>query len=461
MLKKLNPRRNLCFSFIGIVGLLSFFEAPADPKLAVNRFVELFVKGDAKALVKMVDPDIANGKELDSAQVASFLKRYRSRSAKIESVRIGKQVASEDGKTKRFKSALTFVCPALSPKYPDPAKLKMTLLWGMQKNRWWLERPLSIQYVVPSRQSYPTASQDETAMRFSSAVEILTRIGYHGREDLKLIGHISSGSAQSQYKELVDLHQREVTEKGVDYNARGVKLLLKAAARKQGGFLRVFHGDFKSGAKDRRRPVPWDVFRDYAVAAIKLGQSMEKRGNTEGAQKVYRRIISLGRQFLVEPGGYQFVRWGLTFQKIGAMQLAKLLERSNSSEAKPAAVFANLVSRRLDLLRTALSCLDDMANYGSLKAATIASRRTQDPVFMPWGINTLAILAYKGAPADRATSEKVKALVLVSDPIMRKVASTALEDVAARSGGPVAGFVNYQKSWVRNHEVYGTTQSFR
>ena len=156
-------------------------------------------------------------------------------------------------------------------------------------------------------------------------------------------------------------------------------MLLKGAGRSQGGLLQIYQGDFPSGPEDKRRPVPWDMFRDYVQAAIKLGKTYEKQAKLKDAERIYRRVISLGRQFLDEPGGFQFVNWGMTFQKQGAEALARLLTSSRSAEKQQASAFVNLTSRRLDLLQTALNSLDDMADYKSLKAAILASGRTGDP----------------------------------------------------------------------------------
>jgi hypothetical protein len=114
----------------------------------------------------------------------------------------------------------------------------------------------------------------------------------------------------------------------------------------------------------------------------------------------------------------------------------------------------------LDLLQTALTCLDKMADYQALKAAMIAARRSGDPYFRPWGINTLAILSLKGAPATAEAVKSAQVMVLVENRQMRQIAAQALRKLVANPGDPGGAFIKYQKNWVRNHRVYGRTTLF-
>ncbi|MGO9567020.1 MAG: hypothetical protein ACLP5H_05715 [Desulfomonilaceae bacterium] len=456
-----NKNRFCCLAMAGIIGVLPFFGSPEEPPAALQRFVTLFTGQDAAGITKIIQPEITSEIDVSTEDVESFLKRYRSNSLTLESSTVEKRFKSEDGKTERFQAALSFRGPVLSAKYPDASKLSMTLLWVMQDGKWWLERPLSIMCTVTSSDDYPTEAQNETAARFEAAVAILDQIGLPGKEDLAWVDYPTAGDAVVEYKELEKLHLQERGPKGVDQRALGVQVLLKGAGRSQGGLLRVYQGDFAAGPEDKRRPVPWDMFRDYVEAAIKLGNTYEKQAKLKDAEKIYRRVIALGRQFLDESGGFQFVNWGMTFQKQGAEALARLLTSSRSAEKQQASAFANLTSRRLDLMQTALNCLDDMADYKSLKAAILASGRAGDPIFRPWGINTLAILALRGAPAGPDAMNAAGGIVLVKNPVMEKKAMATLDELASEPSGKVKSFVENQKEWIRDHQVYGAVQAFR
>jgi hypothetical protein len=461
MLKLYSRNQFCCLALAGVMGVLPFFGSPEEPPAALQRFVTVFTGQDAAGFTKIIHSEITSEIDVTTEEVESFLKRYRSDSLKLESSNVDKRFKSEDGTTERFQASLTFRGPVLSPEYPDPSKLNMTLLWVMQDEKWWLERPLSIMCTVASSDAYPTEAQNETAARFEAAVAVLDQLGLPGKEDLGWVDYPSAGDAVAEYKELEKLHLQERGSKGVDARASGVQVLLKAAGRSQGGLLRIYQGDFPSGPEDKRRPVPWDMFRDYVQAAIKLGKTYEKQAKPKDAERIYRRVISLGRQFLDEPGGFQFVNWGMTFQKQGAEALALMLTSSRSSEKQQASAFVNLTSRRLDLLQTALNSLDDMADYKSLKAAILASARPGDMIFRPWGINTIAIFALRGAPAGPNAMSAAGGIVLVKNPIMEKKATAALNELASEPSGKVRSFIENQKEWIRNHQVYGSVQAFR
>ncbi len=460
MPKFLSSSRCYCVPLV-VAGLFNLFGTNEKPQDAVNRFIQVFTRGDAAGLMKMIQPDVVRDKEIRPDEVEGFLRRYRSRSVRLQSARIDRRFKGEDGKAGGFQATLHFRASVLAKKYPNPPTLEMTLLWGIQKKKFWLERPVSINYRVTTKRSYPTAAQDEAAMRFEAALGVLERIGLCGKEDLYLIGKRASGSGLSAYKELEKLHKKERGAKGVNPTARGVAVFLKGAARKEGGFLKTYHGDFKTSPKDRRGPVPWDMFRDYAQAAVRLAKTFERRGNVIGAEKIYRRLISFGRQILDEPGGFQFVNWGLTFEHIGAQQLVKLTAKLKSPDREKAAALVNLLARRIDLLRTAHDAIDNMEEYRSLKAAIIASRGVSDPIFRAWGINSLAIMAVRGAPADRRTTEAAGALVLLNDPVMQKVADSALNRIASDGGSGLRAVVRSQREWAKGHKVYGTAPRFQ
>jgi len=449
------------FAAIGLLGILSLFGASETPDQAMNRFVSAFTGKDAAGFKEIIHPDIIDGKEIGATDVQAFLERYRGRLQRLETSRVLKTVKSEDGSTERFRGALTFKGPPLSKDYPGPALLQMTLQWVLEDRRWWLERPLSIRYRVTSNASYPTPGQQEVAMRFQTALQVLEKLGLPGKEDMSLARRTGSGEAVGEYRQLEKLYKTERGAGGVHPDSRGVKVLLRGAGRSRSGLLRMYHGDFKSKAGEKRKPVPWDMFRDYAQGAINQGNKLEKRGKREAAEKIYRRVIALGRQFLDQPGGLHFVRWGIIFQKAGATELARVLSAEDSPEHNKVKTFLRLSSRRLDLLQTALECLDDMEDYRSLKAALVAADRAGDPNFRPWGINTLIILALKGAPANKATIRKARGMVIVDNQAMREIASKALEKPASGYSDTVRAFISYQKDWVRTHKVYGSAPSFR
>ena len=203
------------------------------------------------------------------------------------------------------------------------------------------------------------------------------------------------------------------------------------------------------------------MFKDYVEAAIKYAKFLEKREKIKQAQTIYRRVTALGRQFLDEPGGFQFMNCGLLFQKQGAQELARILPSNGNPSKQTAKNVVNLASRRLDLLQTAFGCIDDMADYKSLKAAMIAAERQNDTIFKAWSINTLAILALKGAPANPETVKTAGSMVLVIDPGMQKIASAGLGRLESEPTGQLRRFIENQKEWVKNHQVYGTLNTLQ
>ena len=277
VMKLYSKNRFFCLAMAGIMGVLPFFGSPEETPAALQRFVTLFTGQDAAGFTKIIHSEITSEIDVTTEEVENFLKRYRSNSLSLESSNVDKRFKSEDGTTERFQATLSFRGPVLSPEYPNPSKLDMTLLWVMQDGKWWLERPLSIMCTVSSSEAYPTEAQNEIAARFAAAIAVLDQLGLPGKEDLGWVDYPSTGDAVAEYKELEKLHLQERGSKGVDARAAGVQVLLKGAGRSQGGLLQIYQGDFPSGPEDKRRPVPWDMFRDYVQAAIKLGNTYQKQ----------------------------------------------------------------------------------------------------------------------------------------------------------------------------------------
>ncbi|MBI5568574.1 MAG: hypothetical protein HY914_01380 [Desulfomonile tiedjei] len=453
-----------CFALVLMVSFLPFLQKPKieDPNEAINRFATLFVSQDAQGLLKIIQPDMINDKEIKAAEVEAFLKRYRSKSLTLEGFHIDNRFKSEDGEAERIQVTVNFRAPALSPSYSSPAMLTMSLLWVAEKEKWWLERPLYVNYVVTSNDSYPTDAQRDLASRFEATTRVLDKLGLPGTEDLEVLSAPIAGTGVDKYRELDKLYEQERSPKGIDPRARGVQVMLDGARHKKGGLLQIYLADFEAADQCGRRSVPWDMFRDYAQAAVKSGKSLELNSFPDQAEAIYRRIMSLGRQFLNEGGGLQFTFWGLTFQKQGAEELARLLDsKGDKKKAATMRTLASLAGRRIDLLQTALNCLDDMADYKSLMAATIAAGREGDMVFRPWGINTLTILALKGAPAAPEAVNSAGGMVMVENPAMRKAAWEVLEKLTSGDSGTLKTFIERQKEWVTHHQVYGSIRDFR
>ena len=461
MMQRLRKINCFCIAAVGIFGVFSIFARPPDPEQALERFVAMFTAQDAAGVVKAIHPDVVSGKEIHTADVESFLKRNRTSLLSLESRRIDEKMKSEDGETERFKATLVFRGPVLAREYPKPSTLSMTLLWVLEDSQWWLERPLSINYTVISDQVSVTPAQQEAAMEFEAALGVLSRIGLKSDADLPVKSRRESGNAAAEYKELEKLYEQERGPDGIDSAARGVDVLVNAAAFRRGGFSEIYHGDFRLDADTRRKPVPWVMFRDYVAAALARGKALEKQSNTKAAERIYRSIVSLGQQFLEEADGFNFVHWGITFQKQGARELARILPSGGSGEKQRVLAFSNLSSRRLDSLQTAFACLDDLTDYRSLQASIIAAERADDTIFKPWGINTLAILAVKGAPANRQAIEAAGGMVIVINATMQKTASMKLDELASKDSAKIKTFIDTQRAWVRDHKVYGEAQDFR
>ncbi len=438
-----------------VLSVLSLFGSAEPPDHAVGEFVKLFSEGNAEGVKGLFHQDIVQGKDLQTDEVSEFLARFKARQTQFKGFKITRRLKSEDGETERFQATLTFDGPVSFPHYPGRPALEMSFQWVMEKKKWWLERPLSIRYLVSSNQAYPTPEQTEAAAEFQAAVEVLDKLNRETPDqDVPFIGKTTQGSAVTTYKELEKLYNEERTPKGVDPDGRGVALFLKGAAMEKCDVLLHYHGDFKVGPSDERRPVPWDMFRDYAEAAVRHGKKIERRGSHDKAEVIYRRLINLGRQFLAEPGGFRFVTWGTAFQQIGARELERLFLIKGDPSIDRLKGFAGLCARRMDLLNTAISCLDDMNNFKALNAAIIASSRKGDPVFRPWALNTLAILALKGALADEQTLQAAGAPVFVVNPAMQTTADNEVNRLTEGSSRADRAFIEMQKKWVASHVVY-------
>ena len=280
-----------------------------------------------------------------------------------------------------------------------------------------------------------------------------------GSEDRELMSKPTAGKALQHYQELERLYAKERGPNGVDPKTEGVQAFLKAASFSRSGFLEYYHGDFSTGPDDKRRPMPWEILNDYFQAAIERAKGGEKQGNKRAAESIYRRLIAFARQILDEPGGIQFLQWGTGFQKQAAEELTRVAEKSTDRENALALV--NGATRRLDLLQTALSCLDDMEDYKPLSAATFAANRNSDNIFRPWGISTLAILALKGAPANQAAIKAAGGIVILNNPVMQKKAGEILDQLSADPSGKAKSFIDFQKEWIKNHKVFGALQTFK
>lgn len=459
MLRKIVGSNCMCIAVLGMFGVLSMFMPSEEPDMAVKRFISVFNAQDAAGMLQLMYPEIVSDKELKIDDVDQFLKGYHSKSLALKSFQVDEKMKSEDGEVERFKSTVIFSGPVLGPEYPKPPEFSIKLLWILEDGKWWLERPLSLDYVVEWNHNYPTAAQNEVALRFKTSMEIIDKIGITGNEDADLMTAPAAGQALQYYQELEKLYVKERGPNGIDPKTEGVQMFLKAASFAHGGFLKYYHGDFPAGPDDKRHPMPWQTLNDYAQAAIERAKAAEQQGNKRAAESIYRRLIAFGRQILDELGGVQFIQWGTAIQKQAAEELARATD--NPVDREKALAFVKLATRRLDLVQTALSCLDDMEDYKPLSAAAIAASRNGDINFRPWGISTLAILGLKGAPSNQAAIKAAGGIVMLNSPAMQKKALEVLDQLSADTSDKVKSFVEFQKDWVKNHRVFGGLQAFK
>jgi hypothetical protein len=441
--------------------MLSFLRSVEDPGKSVREFANLFVSGDAQSIVRIIYPEVMADADISPSDVANFVGRFRGGPLHLESFSIDSRFKDEDGATERFQATLMFTGPQLAPEYPGNSSLRMTLLWILNNGRWWLERPVAVERMVVSNDQYPTAVQDEAAMRFEAAMGVLEMLRPMGSDKLIEVSTSSSIAASRDYKEMERLYPSERGVDGVSPRASGVHLLLRAAGRNDSRLLELYRGDFPTGPKDKRPSVPWDMFQGYVLAAIKKGHLLEADEDLDSAESLYRNVMAFGNQIAREPGGFQFVHWGTTFEKQGADELGRMLPVKRRAEKEKARALSGLLARRLDTIHTAADCLDKMEDFQSLKAAIAAGRRKDDQVFRPLAVNTLCIFALKGASANSKAITLAGGMVVVKNPLMGKIASEALEAIGGEPGTQWKSFVEFQKEWVRGHNVYGTCSAFR
>lgn len=434
--------------------MFSFLYPSEAPDEALKRFAAAVVSQDAETMRQMIHPDVVEGKELSRKETESFVGRFKGIVEGVREARVLQRLKSEDGKTERFEGLVIFGVSAPPEGYEGPMTLEMTLLFVLEDKKWWFERPLSLHYTVISSAPYPTKDQEDIATRFEASLNALNKLVAEGGPPASPTPTESSESAAAEYKELNALYSSERGKKGVDVASRGVDILLKGAAKPYGGLLSVFHGDFKATPQDMRPATPFDAFKDYARAAMGRAKASEARGDGRKAENIYRGVYSLGGQFLAEPGGLRFFTWGTTFQQVSANELARTLKTSAPQEAKRFEESARLNSRKLELVKTAMTSLEDMADYHSLKAAIIAANRIGDVNFRPWGVNTLVLYALKGAPAKSEAMRKVKCLMLVRNAKMQELAARELDALAAEPSGKVRSFVDQQKAKARADRIY-------
>ncbi len=134
-----------------------------------------------------------------------------------------------------------------------------------------------------------------------ATLAILDKLGLPGNEDLQLLDPPHQGTAIEQYKELENLYRSEKGREGVDPKGRGVQVLLEAATKNRGGLLQLYHEDFKNRSEDTRKPVPWEMFKDYVEAAIKHAKFLEKREKIKQAKRFTDALLPWAGSFLTSP----------------------------------------------------------------------------------------------------------------------------------------------------------------
>lgn len=438
----------LCLALLGAFSVFSMFSHPDPPDKSIKLFAELFLKQDAKGILGLMHPDVVAGLDFTLSELQERLSKYRPHEFTLENITLGNRTISEDKTTERLQATLTFRGPRLnSPNYPNPTKLRVTMLWVLEEKKWWLERSTSFEQTVESNQLYPTPVQEQLATEFQATLSVLDKL--KAESQFAYLGVTEPGSAYDMYKDLGRYYERERSDKGISVKAEGLYLFLRAVVKENSGLHSLYYGDFKRNSADPRKPAPWRMFNDYVQAAFLRGKKLEKEGKPAVAAGIYKKIISFGNQLIDGAAGMQFALWGATYQKQGAEHLAKISDKEDKAKTFKAAQNA---ARRIDLLLTCMNRLSDMADYGSLKAALVAAERHGDPLFSSWGLNTLAIFAYKGAPVDEETAKPVMGRIMVSNPRMTRVALAALERSGKRPEDKE--FIQTQKEWVAAHDVY-------
>jgi hypothetical protein len=442
---KLNTRL-YSFAFVSVLGLFSFLSPPEDPQKVLGHFGELYIAQDAVSIMKIMHPDVIEGKDIDQTDIESSMKAFRTGDLKVSEIQIENKMKGEDETQERIQTLIVFTGPNPGAQYVGPSKFFLRQLWVLEKGRWWLERTISAYYEVESQVHFPTPEQQENAQKFQAALAVWDKIKPQASST-------EFNQKNSSAEDLIDLERRYRREKDkIGPDCEGVDLLLKIAGKPRIDFLSVYYGDFSKKPHESRKPVPWEVISAYVNAALSKGQLLEKNGKQAKAELIYRKLLNLGNSILAEPGGYQFLLWGSIIQKQAAEDLARVVLGSDKQK------FTSIVAvagRRIDVLQTILASLDDLTDYRSLRAAIASLERPDDDFFRAWGINTLAILSVKGAPADKAALENTGNVAIVKNTTMQKIAREALERLSQESAEPVQNFIKAQTQWVQNHNVYG------
>jgi hypothetical protein len=436
---------------LGVLGIFPFFQTQEAPDKFVMEFAEHFIRRDSAAIYSLMHADVVDGTDLTVSELANLIKSYNPEGFKLKQLKIDKRMKAEDESAERIQTTLTFEGPVLDSNYPAPVQMKFVQLWIFDKKRWWLERIVSMDTNVFSDQKYPTAKQNEVANQFTATLAILDKLGLQSQEAFQLVNLSKGENSAEDYRDLERAYERERGPKGLDYKANSMQLFLKAISRSEGGLLKVYQSDFQIDISDKRKPVPWKMFHEYVDSTIARAKQLEKSGKFQHAITLYKKIIGLGSQLLNEQGGYQFAFWGTYFQKQAAEHLYKIAE---GQEKNVCAKLISNCSRKLDLLQTALGCLNQMRDYDSLKAAEIAATRHGDQLFLNWGINNLVIFALKGAPANENVCRKLGNTALVINPEMQKTAQDLLQSIAIEPSGKTKKMIDFQTEWVKSHNIY-------
>ena len=232
MRKSSDPVVFCCVPLVVVLSIFSFLAPSEQPEKAIEIFSSQFIKGDAANIMKTIHPDIKSGKEITQESIQAFLQRFGKSVRTLKRFHINRKLTSEDGKTKRFEATLVFEGPKLSEAYPKPSELHLTFLWVLEKGRWWLERPVSVNYQLSSDATYPTSAQDELAMRYEAAMKILSELKLRDDKDVQQSGKLKPGIAISMYKELEKRYPKDRSVKGIDPKSWGVTEFIKAAGLK-------------------------------------------------------------------------------------------------------------------------------------------------------------------------------------------------------------------------------------
>ena len=88
-----------CCAAIGLFGLLSFLGPSQSPQEAVTKFARAFETHDAGEMLKLIHPDVVEGKDVTKEVVGNFLERYKGRPHRLQTYRMDKRLISEDRAT--------------------------------------------------------------------------------------------------------------------------------------------------------------------------------------------------------------------------------------------------------------------------------------------------------------------------------------------------------------------------